>query len=190
MARYRCGAGAVVQMVAGAGDHPGRRQHVLADPVVADQAGGDVQVGHAGLWQFIKEQDPPARRRQPVGPAADGAAVGDPGQAAEVGRIAGLQVGVDHLPAPFGVRGRNQVTTEIPEPLGDALDDLRLAEPGIAPGHRHQVVARLAAGPGSLDVLADDRAKHVREIWDVHGVRPCACRSPWRPRARSASLCG
>ena len=34
--RHRRGAGAVVLMIAGAGNHPGLRQPVLADAVIAD----------------------------------------------------------------------------------------------------------------------------------------------------------
>ena len=112
---------------------------------------------------------PRALGRQPVRPAANGATVFDPGQAAEFGRIAGLQIGVDHLPAVL-VGCRRQVAAEIAQFLGDALDDLGLAEPGIAPGHRHQVVARRAAFLGGGEVLADDRAEHLRELRDVHGA--------------------
>ena len=114
VARHRRRARAIVLVVAGAYHHPGGRQPVFADAVFPDQRCCDVEVGEAGLRQLVEEQYPPALGRQPVRPASHGAAVGDSRHAAEVGGIAGGEVGVDHLPT--GIICNASATSLLPRP--------------------------------------------------------------------------
>ena len=153
--------------VAGADDHPGGRQPVFANAVLPDQGGSDVEVGKARLRQLVEEQDPPALARQPVRPASHGAAVRDPRHAAQVGRIAGGEVGIDQLPA---------------EIIRDSLGDVALAEARVAPRHRHQVVLDRGAFVMQAHVVAHDRCQHGREFRDVHSCFPLHGLNTSRPR--------
>ena len=144
---------------------------MLADAMLPDQRCSDVQVGEARLWQFIEKQDPPALGRQPIRPAPHGPAVRDPRHAAQISRIARGEVGVDHLPA---------------EIVRDRLGDVALAEAGVAPRHRHQVVLDRAAFVVQAHVVAHDRCQHGREFRDVHRCFPFHGLNTSPPRIPSA----
>ena len=144
---------------------------MLADAMFPDQRCGDVEVGEARLRQLVEEQDPPALGWQPVRSASHGAALRDPRHATEIGRIARGEVGIDHPPA---------------EIVCDRLGDVALAEAGVTPRHRHQVVLDRGAFVVQAHVVAHDRRQHGREFRDVHRCFPFLGLNTSRPRIPSA----
>lgn len=118
-------AGTGVLIVAGANDHPSRRQVMLADAMFAGQGSCNIQVRDSGLRQFVETEDAIAVDWHPIRMATDCPAVLDPSYAAEVSGIACRQLGVNEFQA---------------EALGDGLSDVGLTETGVSPWHGHEIV--------------------------------------------------
>ncbi len=175
MRRHGGRARAIALVIACADHHPARRERMLADPVLADQRRRDVHVGEAGLRQLVEEQDALAGVGQPVRATADGAAVLDPGHAAQLGGVARREIGVDHGPAKI---------------TRDRLHHLGLADAGIAPRHRHDQRGKRSPRPHARRIVPHDRRQHGREVFDVHARHGRLLRGfldrPSEPRARMA----
>src|SRR5664279_2300145 len=75
----------------------------------------------------------------------------------------------------------------VPMAWGDpGLGNVALAEAGIAPGHRHQVVLDAPAGAQQRSVMADDGRQGGCEILDVHRGASSCLEHPSRPASRLA----